>query len=811
MKAINTLSAATAPSTATPNNANQAAPIAATNFNHYYVLGDGDCLFRAMLMGLFNQPGIEPSDEQIMGLRQCLANYVDQHQNTLACNPAFEGRQGVLNLYDLLLTPGQWNDNAGDLVPPLLAQLSGRPVVVLQSAGAGAYLVRQVFPAQNHMLPPGAPPGEEPAIWLAHINGNHYSYLEARYPNLLSNTLHPPQRSHPPSQPVSRENEPGQDFENRPNENNLSFKKGTSKGLSDAQEKEIIQLWQANPGWGMRRLASEYMQGNPGIKMTKALVQSLKKRHPALVEAGLGSTMRSKKNKHAQENDLINFWRERPRCGYRAVVREFNKHNSTATLSSSDARKLQKISQADPQKLTLGNSLHAKSLSDSQIADLVRLWRSHPQWGERKVALEFMQLTPGVTLTRSVVHRLKLQHPDLQGLAIGSTAKKKSLSNAQERDLVQLWRQHPYWGEAKVTQEYMARNPGTLLTRAVVNKLKYRMPGLQGVKLGANISDKLLSAEQEKAAVQLWRENPDWSEEKLAQEHLARNPGQVITKRMAVRLKNRHSELQELNVGTSPTNKKLTNSQTKALIELYLSKPLSGIHKIACEFNQRNLGVTISPSFVHRLKERYPEFKGQLMIQAIKNAPPAQRHLVMEKQLDQLAQKIQHINLLAPLDPQTQLRYKNLNKQLNMLQDYFAQTLGAITDRAQSEHVIAEQDTQSQGTFANLSNIFDIDALDDEQGVVDYIPDNDTQSQGTFASLSDIFDIDDLDDEQGSVDYIPEDDTQSQGTFAALSDIADVNGLSDEYGLSDASDNNSSQGTFSGLDDFEDISRLRDH
>ena len=106
--------------------------IPATDFQRHLIQSDGDCLFRSVYMGL-NQPGVQASIQDVMALRQQVADYVGNNFQALASNPYFQGPQGVQSLSSLLLNPGQWNSNSDDLVAPLLAQVLGREIIILQS------------------------------------------------------------------------------------------------------------------------------------------------------------------------------------------------------------------------------------------------------------------------------------------------------------------------------------------------------------------------------------------------------------------------------------------------------------------------------------------------------------------------------------------------------------------------------------------------------------------------------------------------------------------------------------------------------
>lgn len=507
--------------------------IAATHFSHYPVLGDGDCLFRAMSMGLTNQPGIEPSQVQVMALRQYLANYVYQQQDALAANPAFEGRSGVLNLYDLLLTPGQWNHNAGDLVPPLLAQVSGRPVAVLQSAQNGtAFSVRQIFPPENPTLPTGAARTGEATICLAHIDGNHYGYLEERYPNVLSNALDQMQHVRQSGQDTG-----GQALLDS-RERYSIYNKSGKKALDEGQTERLVQLWQANPSWGKRKLASEFMRLYPEEQVSKDVIQVLKDEYPGLQSSGLGSLMRKKKLSQSQEAELVQLLHENPRWSHAQLSSEFSKSHPQIELSHSLVWRL-KTEHPSLKGRNLCRKKNEKKLSDAQQEQVVQLWWSNPTWSSQKIANEFNKRNPGVNISLTLTQRIKRSHPGLQGLSLGV---KKRLSDEQEKHLAQLWQANPRWTERKIADEFSKLNPEVKITRGMVNGLKGREPTLAGLGLSAPESKKKLSAEQERELLQLWRDNPSWSSVRVTREFMAHNPGIKISDRLALRAKARHSD-----------------------------------------------------------------------------------------------------------------------------------------------------------------------------------------------------------------------------------------------------------------------------
>ncbi|MFT6390147.1 MAG: hypothetical protein ACJAUP_003548 [Cellvibrionaceae bacterium] len=154
--------------------------IPSTNFINRPIPLDGDCLFRAILTGL-SQPGENVSSEPVVELRARVSTYLETNQHALGAHHAFEGARGLNNLWGLLLTTGQWNEDAGDLVPQLLAQVLGRDIHILEPVDEGrAYTERAVLHAENLNLPPGSQKTGKP-IYLAHVNNrSHYEHLEPR-------------------------------------------------------------------------------------------------------------------------------------------------------------------------------------------------------------------------------------------------------------------------------------------------------------------------------------------------------------------------------------------------------------------------------------------------------------------------------------------------------------------------------------------------------------------------------------------------------------------------------------------------------
>ena len=150
-----------------------------SDFTRYDIAADGDCLFRSVLMGLAERPGVAATREEVVGLRQQLADYISQNHQALSNDEVFRADNGLQNLYGLSLTTGAWADNAGDLVAPLLAQILGREINILQPiAGTADYQLRQVFSPNNERFPAvDNPPGGAP-LYLLQEHLSHYSHLK---------------------------------------------------------------------------------------------------------------------------------------------------------------------------------------------------------------------------------------------------------------------------------------------------------------------------------------------------------------------------------------------------------------------------------------------------------------------------------------------------------------------------------------------------------------------------------------------------------------------------------------------------------
>ena len=172
------------------------APIAASHFQRHFVSADGNCLFRAIHMGL-NGPEAQASLDSIRELKEQLMAYIDQRRFELEINAAF-GYNGVEELIQHVPQLGLWNQNAVDFVAPLLAKVLGRDIVILEPiAGQNAYQLKQALPANNPELPQGREPTGQAAIYLGHIaNGTHYEYLDPINPQALAQLIQQPGSAH---------------------------------------------------------------------------------------------------------------------------------------------------------------------------------------------------------------------------------------------------------------------------------------------------------------------------------------------------------------------------------------------------------------------------------------------------------------------------------------------------------------------------------------------------------------------------------------------------------------------------------------
>jgi len=159
-------------------------------FQRHWVPSDGDCLFRAVLMGHNNMPGTLSENDDVLALRNPLAEFVDAHREELSQHPAVSSLSGgVDTLHQLLTNPGAWDEDAGDLVAPLLAHVLGKEIHILQPIGeSDSYSEIAVLLPNNTLIPLGEPDTQATPLYLARIDHNHYEFLEPRDSHLLTSS-----------------------------------------------------------------------------------------------------------------------------------------------------------------------------------------------------------------------------------------------------------------------------------------------------------------------------------------------------------------------------------------------------------------------------------------------------------------------------------------------------------------------------------------------------------------------------------------------------------------------------------------------
>jgi len=165
------------------------AQLPSQDFTSHFVVANGDSLFQSAFMALTDQPGVHGTPEQVMELREGAAQYISENHEALIDSPFFGDVDDVNDLYGLLLTQGAWDEGADDIAAPLLAQISGREVVVLQQEqGNDDYTIQQTFPPENPELPAATPSTGQPPIFLKQTNDGHYEFLEPRQTQLTNNS-----------------------------------------------------------------------------------------------------------------------------------------------------------------------------------------------------------------------------------------------------------------------------------------------------------------------------------------------------------------------------------------------------------------------------------------------------------------------------------------------------------------------------------------------------------------------------------------------------------------------------------------------
>ena len=125
----------------------------ASQYKVHSIAADGDCFFRSFETARtgYNDTA---NNESVLQLRNEIASYFQKNSDVISNHPAFE-QVGMQELHELLLTSGHWNGSAGDLIPILTAQATGREIHILQpnDGSDNFYHELQVIPAHNPDLP----------------------------------------------------------------------------------------------------------------------------------------------------------------------------------------------------------------------------------------------------------------------------------------------------------------------------------------------------------------------------------------------------------------------------------------------------------------------------------------------------------------------------------------------------------------------------------------------------------------------------------------------------------------------------------
>ena len=171
----------------------------------------GDCLFEAAIRSTTEGASLNKEQGSLQGanLRDELSQHVKEFKSEIS---KFTAQFGVefTDLENLLSTPRAWNDDAGDLVFPLLAHKLGKEVKICIEGDDKKYQVLQTLPAFNKELGVDdarsneVSPSEQGPLWVLKQGDN--SNGGGHYDCLL-----PKRESKPASQPagsVTREMPP---------------------------------------------------------------------------------------------------------------------------------------------------------------------------------------------------------------------------------------------------------------------------------------------------------------------------------------------------------------------------------------------------------------------------------------------------------------------------------------------------------------------------------------------------------------------------------------------------------------------------
>ena len=155
--------------------------VPAARFHYFSALGDGDCLFRAVYLGLTDaqRPDRDTHPEVLADMRRGLTEYLDNHRDQLLNSDFFYEDRSLEGLRRLVSNPRQWDNQNGDLVPIFLAHVLGRDVKIFRRLPADPHNYRrvQVCPGNNPILPGGIENSHAAPICLLYSGLNHYAYL----------------------------------------------------------------------------------------------------------------------------------------------------------------------------------------------------------------------------------------------------------------------------------------------------------------------------------------------------------------------------------------------------------------------------------------------------------------------------------------------------------------------------------------------------------------------------------------------------------------------------------------------------------
>ena len=156
--------------------------ISIKNFKIINIPADGDCFYRTFAMGMKESSNEKPINiDEVISLRNELANFYIDYSNGFSNHPAFAVNDAS-DILSLILTQGHWAGNAGDFVPIIAAQSTGRAIHIFQREDDENYRLVQEIPGYNSDLPGNNNEhrhGEiqHPILMLHDVTRQHYSLL----------------------------------------------------------------------------------------------------------------------------------------------------------------------------------------------------------------------------------------------------------------------------------------------------------------------------------------------------------------------------------------------------------------------------------------------------------------------------------------------------------------------------------------------------------------------------------------------------------------------------------------------------------